>query len=99
MATARVNGISVGYDDEGDGTPLVLVHGHPFDRSMWTPQVGEFTQSGQRVIVPDLRGYGESRATPGSFAWATLPTTSPHFWIISRWTTLCWVACPWAVRS
>ncbi|MGH3786141.1 MAG: alpha/beta fold hydrolase [Pseudonocardiaceae bacterium] len=71
VPTAHINGISVGYDDESDGAPLVLIHGHPFDRSMWGPQVGEFTRSGWRVIVPDLRGYGQSSVTAGPFAWAT----------------------------
>lgn len=71
MATASVNGISVGFDDEGGGPPLVLIHGHPFDRSMWTPQIGEFAGWGWRVIAPDLRGYGESSVTRGSLAWAT----------------------------
>lgn len=71
MATASVNGITVGYDDVGGGEPLVLIHGHPFDRSMWAPQVGEFAGSGWRVIVPDLRGYGESSVVPGTVAWET----------------------------
>lgn len=38
---ASINGITIGYDDAGTGeNVLVLVHGHPFDRSMWRPQVG-----------------------------------------------------------
>jgi 3-oxoadipate enol-lactonase len=65
MGTATVNGITVGYDDAGDGPPLVLVHGHPFDRSMWAPQVAEFSRSGWRVIAADLRGYGHSTVVPG----------------------------------
>ncbi len=69
MATASVNGITVGYDDEGAGAPLVLIHGHPFDRSMWAPQIIDFSVSGWRVIAPDLRGYGESGVTPGTMAW------------------------------
>ncbi|MFG2300418.1 alpha/beta fold hydrolase [Actinacidiphila glaucinigra] len=66
MATAVVNGVTLAYDDEGDGpgTPLVLVHGHPFDRSMWAPQV-PVAAAGRRVIVPDLRGYGASEVVPG----------------------------------
>ncbi|GAA4674721.1 alpha/beta fold hydrolase [Phytohabitans rumicis] len=48
------------YDDEGIGETLVLVHGHPFNRSMWRPQVERLSRSGWRVIAPDLRGYGES---------------------------------------
>ncbi|WP_330458906.1 alpha/beta hydrolase [Streptomyces sp. NBC_00820] len=58
------------YDDKGPETatarlPLVLVHGHPFDRTMWSPQVAEFS-TGRRVIAPDLRGYGASPVTPGN---------------------------------
>jgi pimeloyl-ACP methyl ester carboxylesterase len=66
MGTAAVNGITIGYDDEGHGPPLVLVHGHPFDRSMWAPQVAEFARSGWRVIAPDLRGYGHSTVVAGT---------------------------------
>jgi 3-oxoadipate enol-lactonase len=67
MGTASVNGITVCFDDEGTGggPPLLLVHGHPFDRSMWRPQVKAFGRAGQRVIAPDLRGYGESSVVPG----------------------------------
>ncbi|WP_431046846.1 alpha/beta fold hydrolase [Streptomyces sp. P1-3] len=69
MNTALVNGISIGYDDEGprDGAaPLLLVHGHPFDRSMWRPQLAEAARAGHRVIAPDLRGYGSSAVVPGT---------------------------------
>ncbi|MDX8036129.1 alpha/beta hydrolase [Lentzea sp. BCCO 10_0856] len=66
MTTANVNGITIGYDDEGTGDDvLVLVHGHPFDRSMWRPQVEHFAGAGWRVITADLRGYGESTVVPG----------------------------------
>ena len=35
-----VNGITVAYDDVGEGdNVLVLVHGHPFNRTMWRPQM------------------------------------------------------------
>jgi pimeloyl-ACP methyl ester carboxylesterase len=65
MSRVSVNGITVGYDDHGSGEPLVLVHGHPFDRSMWRPQVERFSRAGWRVIAADLRGYGESTVVPG----------------------------------
>jgi pimeloyl-ACP methyl ester carboxylesterase len=65
MATAIIGDITIGYDDEGTGDALVLVHGHPFDRSMWGPQVERFSRAGWRVIAPDLRGYGESTVVPG----------------------------------
>ena len=66
MSTAAVNGITIGYDDEGTGEDvLVLVHGHPFDRSMWWPQVDHARVLGWRVIAADLRGYGASTVVPG----------------------------------
>ncbi|MCB5910656.1 alpha/beta fold hydrolase [Streptomyces pinistramenti] len=55
------------YAEQGSGAPLVLVHGHPFDRTMWAPQLASFGApgSGLRVITPDLRGYGTSEPAPG----------------------------------
>ncbi|TCP57522.1 pimeloyl-ACP methyl ester carboxylesterase [Tamaricihabitans halophyticus] len=55
----------ISYRDTGTGPPLVLVHGHPFDGSMWQPQIDYFSARGWRVIVPDLRGYGGSEVIPG----------------------------------
>lgn len=44
---------------------ILFIHGHPFDRSMWRPQVDHFTANGWRVLAPDLRGYGASPVTEG----------------------------------
>ncbi|MGZ6709138.1 MAG: GNAT family N-acetyltransferase [Solirubrobacteraceae bacterium] len=51
------------HDDAGAGAAVVLIHGHPFDRTMWAPQLAALG-AGFRVIAPDLRGYGESPAAP-----------------------------------
>jgi pimeloyl-ACP methyl ester carboxylesterase len=55
----------VAYDDEGTGDVLLFVHGHPFNRSMWRPQLETFSDNGWRGVAPDLRGYGESTVIPG----------------------------------
>jgi pimeloyl-ACP methyl ester carboxylesterase len=59
-----VRGIEIAYDDVGSGPAVVLLHGYPFNRSMWRAQVEELRKN-HRVIVPDLRGHGESAVTPG----------------------------------
>ena len=45
--------------------PLLFVHGFPLNHSMWQPQIDAFTKK-NRVIVPDLRGFGESTVTAGT---------------------------------
>ncbi|MFE3456127.1 alpha/beta fold hydrolase [Nocardiopsis aegyptia] len=64
--TASVRGISVSYTDRGTGYPLLFIHGHPFDHTMWEPQVRALAGRGYRVIAPDLRGYGRSTVVPGT---------------------------------
>jgi pimeloyl-ACP methyl ester carboxylesterase len=63
------HGITIAYDDTNSGEPLVLIHGHPFDRSMWQPQREHFGRRGWRVIAPDLRGYGETTVVPAPVRW------------------------------
>ena len=40
---------------------IVLLHGFPFDRSMWRKQIDFLSANGFRAIAPDLRGLGENR--------------------------------------
>lgn len=64
MSLKSARGISIAYDEYGSGMPFVLLHGHPFNRSMWNDQIA-MLRSSYRVIVPDLRGYGETTVVPG----------------------------------
>lgn len=59
MAKAKVNHIEISYEVAGEGEAIVLIHGHPFDHTMWYPQIKAFSSSYQ-VVAPDLRGYGKS---------------------------------------
>ena len=58
------NGVEIAYDDVGTGPVVVLLHGYPFNRSLWRNQVAAL-QKDHRVIVPDLRGHGQSAVVPG----------------------------------
>jgi len=64
MTLARINDIQMAYTDTGNGRPVVLIHGYPFNRTMWNEQVAALSNS-YRVIAPDLRGLGESDASDG----------------------------------
>ena len=63
MAENTSKNSPIAYDDIGSGLPIVLIHGHPFNRSMWQPQLEELRHN-HRVINFDLRGYGESHSAP-----------------------------------
>ncbi len=62
MTRARINGIEMAYDDVGKGQPVLLLHGFPFNRTMWRGQV-EALHGSYRFITPDLRGHGETEVT------------------------------------
>ena len=64
MPSINVGDIQLAYTDTGLGQPVVLLHGYPFNRSLWNEQVTALSNS-FRVITPDLRGMGESEATQG----------------------------------
>ncbi len=58
------------YDEQGEGLPVVLIHGFPLCRRMWHPQLEALADAGCRVICPDLPGFGESPAAPGPISMA-----------------------------
>ena len=63
---ARVtDDIELGYVREGiGGYPLLLVHGYPETKRIWWRNIVPLVEAGFEVIVPDLRGYGDSDLSP-----------------------------------
>ncbi len=57
-------GITLEYDDIGNGLPLLVLHAFPLDRTLWRSQIAGL-QHVYRVIAPDLRGFGNSSDTDG----------------------------------
>jgi 3-oxoadipate enol-lactonase len=58
--TIKVDHITFNYDDQGHGAiPVIFIHGFPFDKNMWRPQV-KFLKKHHRVIAYDIRGFGRS---------------------------------------
>ena len=58
---AKINGITLAYNDQGTGLPIVFLHAFPLNRTMWAEQVKALS-SQFRAITIDLRGHGESDA-------------------------------------
>jgi pimeloyl-ACP methyl ester carboxylesterase len=61
-------GVELAYVRAGtDGYPLLLVHGWPETKRIWWRNIAPLAQAGFEVIVPDLRGYGDSGLAPDGF--------------------------------
>jgi pimeloyl-ACP methyl ester carboxylesterase len=56
----ETNGISVRAVVEGAGPLVIMVHGFPELWYSWRHQIRPIAQAGFKVVVPDVRGYGES---------------------------------------
>jgi pimeloyl-ACP methyl ester carboxylesterase len=57
--TPSSDGVPLVYEDHGEGSAIVFVHGWSCDRSYWSAQVAAF--AGRfRVVTLDLAGHGES---------------------------------------
>jgi pimeloyl-ACP methyl ester carboxylesterase len=55
--------LDVAYEESGtaDGTPVLLLHGWPYDPRCYDEVVPPLVAAGCRVIVPYLRGFGATR--------------------------------------
>jgi haloacetate dehalogenase len=63
QAFVASNGIRLSVHRAGAGAPLILLHGYPQTHMAWEKVAPAFARHFD-VIVPDLRGYGESDAPP-----------------------------------
>jgi haloacetate dehalogenase len=59
----ETNGIRLSVHRAGAGAPLILLHGYPQNHMSWEKVAPGFARHFD-VIVPDLRGYGDSDAPP-----------------------------------
>ena len=63
IRTIRTEVLEIGYLESGpaDGPPVVLLHGWPSDVHDWDDVASALAESGYRVLVPWLRGFGPTR--------------------------------------
>jgi len=55
-------GVRIHVEVAGEGRPVLLLHGFPDSGALWRHQVPALVDAGFKVVVPDLRGFGESDA-------------------------------------
>jgi pimeloyl-ACP methyl ester carboxylesterase len=58
--SVNIDGVELAYVRHGHGQPLMLVHGYPLDGRIWE-EVALLLESDFDLIVPDMRGFGESQ--------------------------------------
>jgi 3-oxoadipate enol-lactonase len=58
----NIDGIDIAYVRRGKGRPLLLIHGYPLDHTIWD-EVAQLLEGDFDLIIPDLRGFGESGIT------------------------------------
>ena len=62
MPYEEVNGVRLHYEDEGHGSPVLLLHNaFGTGRSVFNGMIEYLAARGHRVLAPDTRGYGGSR--------------------------------------
>lgn len=59
------------YEDLGQGTPVVLIHGWPLSQAMWEGQINALTAGGYRCVAYDRRGFGRSGRPVGGYDYDT----------------------------
>ena len=64
--------VKIAFTDEGKGEPVLLLHGFIASGNSWNNTVlkKELLQQGYRVIIPDLRGNGNSGKPQNSESYA-----------------------------
>ena len=67
MPRSRVGDISIFYEADGEGEPVVLLHGLGSCGADWAPQLPALVR-GYRVVRPDLRGHGRSSKPEASYS-------------------------------
>jgi 3-oxoadipate enol-lactonase len=71
------------YEERGEGMPVVLVHGFPFDHTIWEEQLDALSKD-MRVLAPDLPGFGRSQPLASGAAEGE-PQIADYADYLARW--------------
>jgi len=62
MPQAKLNGISIHYEDSGKGPAVFLTHGYGAAGAMWEPQRKPLNDAAYRLVSWDMRGHAETES-------------------------------------
>ncbi len=62
----KINGIAFEERGRKEGLPVILIHGFPFNRTLWEPQM-KILADFCRLVAYDVRGHGESDPGDGQY--------------------------------
>ena len=69
MRKIHANGATLNVFERGAGPAVVFIHGFPLDHTMWAQQLDALAAT-NRLIAPDLRGFGGSTVSEGTVTMA-----------------------------
>jgi haloalkane dehalogenase len=64
----EVGGLRLAHIDEGQGAPVLLMHGEPAWSFLWRRLIPPLCDAGFRAIAPDMAGFGRSDK-PTDIGW------------------------------
>ncbi len=67
----QANDLTVYFEEYGDGSPLILLHGRTVTSQMWQPAIASLAQH-FRVLTPDSRGHGRTDNPAGHLSYRGL---------------------------
>src|ERR1700684_2419218 len=76
--TIDIDGLAVFYETEGQGEPIVLLHGVWADNSTWAAQFAGFAPH-RRVVAPERQAHGHTPDRPGPLTYQAMADETVDF--------------------
>ena len=70
MGSVTRGDVTLAFREEGEGRPVVLLHGHTLDGRIFDRIVPALVKEGNRVLRPDFRGHGRSSRPTQGYHWS-----------------------------
>src|SRR5271156_6007688 len=76
--TIDIDGLAVFYETEGDGEPIVLLHGGLADNSTWSAQFSGFSPH-RHVVAPERQAHGHTPDRAGPLRYEAMADQTANF--------------------